>query len=286
MTKCRLCGESQLKPLFTVRDSPIAHCPNCDFVQVVREPEPDQLKAIYDEAYFGHNKYRDLNTLSIENTRRLRLMQRYIPAGSCVLEAGCGAGYFLEMASSSYTMYGFDLATSAVKQARTRTSLDTRRIQQGTLEAPPQFDNRMFDGICLWDTIEHIWDPLQVMPLLFDRLKPGGYLALSTPNIGTLTARIMGTRWAFMTPPEHLSFLSKQSMHYLMQTALGHQIVFHASWGKKVNAGFLFYKLHRVMPRLTPRMLLKLFEHPPFANLALYVPTGDIQYVVVQKAED
>ena len=58
----------------------------------------------------------------------------------------------------------------------------------------------------MFDTIEHIWNPREVITRLLDNIKPNGYLILSTPDAGSLTAKLLGKRWAFMTPPEHLSF--------------------------------------------------------------------------------
>lgn len=282
-TTCRLCGSKNLKALFTAKGFPVAQCQRCGFAQVTRAPNPAELETIYNEAYFGHNKYRDLRTLAVENARRLKLMQRYVPAGARALEAGCGSGFFLEAAANTYQMYGFDLSSVGIEQARERNPAFAKRIQQGTLENLPSFEDVSFDVICLWDTIEHIWQPLEALRGLFARLRPGGYLLFSTPDIGALTARLMGGRWAFMTPPEHLSFLNQRSTHYLAETALGHKIVFRASWGKQVNLGFLLYKVRRVLPALMPAALLRPFERPPLANLALYVPTADIQYVVIQK---
>lgn len=62
-----------------------------------------------------------------------------------------------------------------------------------TLDLP----NAYFDAICLWDVIEHIWNPRMVADHLLCALKPGGLLLLSTPNIDTVIARLMVTLGIF-----------------------------------------------------------------------------------------
>ena len=54
-------------------------------------------------------------------------------------------------------------------------------------------------------------------------LKPGGTLVLSTPDIGAITARVMRTRWAFMTPPEHLGFFNASSLSFMLERQLGRE---------------------------------------------------------------
>jgi 2-polyprenyl-3-methyl-5-hydroxy-6-metoxy-1,4-benzoquinol methylase len=269
-----------------VNSFPIVQCDTCGFAQVAQQPDPVELHAIYDKLYFDSNKYRDQKTLGAENMRRLKLLREFVSPGGAVLEAGCGSGSFLQTAAPYYEMYGFDLAEPGVIQARALNTGFPDRIEQGTLEAIPEFHGTQFDAICLWDTIEHVWNPIDVFHNMLARLKHGGHILFSTPDFGAPIARLMGKRWAFMTPPEHLSFLSRQSTRYLVREILHQQLIFEASRGKRVNLGFLLYKFRRVIPGLMPEMVLRLFEHGWLAQLALYVPTSDIQYVVIVKSED
>jgi 2-polyprenyl-3-methyl-5-hydroxy-6-metoxy-1,4-benzoquinol methylase len=213
---CRVCKSGQISPAFAANGCTLLRCGDCGFVQVAQQPAAHTLAAIYQEAYFSHNKYRDEQTLLAENRRRLALVGRHLPLGARLLEAGCGAGDFLHAAKPLYDVYGFDLSEAGVSRARARNPELAERIWAGTLE-DQALPGESFDGICLWDVIEHVWDPLAVMRQLVDYLKPGGKLLLSTPNIGA------------------------------------------------------------------PAGVLRVFEHPTLAGLSIYVPTGDIQYAVVQK---
>jgi SAM-dependent methyltransferase len=198
------------------------------------------------------------------------------------LDFGCGAGDFITAADSAYEMWGHDLSEYAVEKARQNNPHLRERFSSGSpdkLQYPPAF----FDGILMWDVIEHLWDPGAVCGQLLKYLKPGGSLFISTPDIGTITAKATGKYWAFMTPPEHLGFFSKQSITYLLEKKMACRIQAHRSLGKWANTGFILYKLKRIFPRLVPGFLPRFFQSKYTRNLGLYVPTGDIQYVAARK---
>ncbi len=277
---CRLCHSPHLRSRFSAKGHVIVRCRDCGLTQVAHPPAPEELDAIYQQSYFSHHKYQDTATLARETRRRLALVQRHL-AGGRMLEVGCATGDFMAEAKAHYELYGFDLSAYAVEVAQQKNPDIAARIWTGRLEdqhLSPQF----FDAICAWDVIEHIWDPLPTFGPLMDYLKPGGYLLLSTPNAGAFTARVMGRYWAFMTPPEHLTLFDRRSLSTLA-AKLNARVVHWESKGKWANAGFLVYKLKRTMPFLVPGWLVNLFERPALARWSVYVPTGDVQYAVLQK---
>jgi 2-polyprenyl-3-methyl-5-hydroxy-6-metoxy-1,4-benzoquinol methylase len=282
--KCRLCDNTTLSKLYRSNQHDLLKCSICGLVQVKDKPSMEELNKIYELSYFSHNKYKDARTLEYENKRRLDFVKQYASSSQeTLLEAGCGAGNFLSIAKHEYTVSGFDLSEAGVKIARDNNPDISERIWSQPLEELDQ-PSESFDIICMWDVIEHIWDPYSTCENLFRYLKPNGLLFLSTPNIGALTAHLMKQNWAFMTPPEHLSFFDKHSMHYLFQEKLAGSVDGWESKGKLVNIGFLFYKIKRKFPDLVPEAVLKFWERKPMSNWAIYVPTGDIQYVAICKA--
>ena len=282
---CRIC-RSAVRPGYSVNGCRLEVCDHCGFVQVAERPDARALEAIYQAAYFSHAKYADLNTQAAENARRLDLMRRFLPeTGARILDAGCGSGDFLAAASALYRVSGFDISAAAIDITRQRLPHIDGRLWAGTFEALPGAADAPYQAICLWDVIEHLWDPADACRRLLDMLEPGGYLFVSTPNIGAPLARIMGRYWAFMTPPEHLSFFTRQAMGILFVERLGQKLVDWSTRGKRVNMGFLLHKVKRKAPRLVPSPVIGLFRRPPLSGLSVYVPSGDIQYVVVQKQE-
>jgi 2-polyprenyl-3-methyl-5-hydroxy-6-metoxy-1,4-benzoquinol methylase len=279
---CRACAGTRLSPALHARGWSLERCADCGFVQVRDHPSDADFAAVYGDAYFGHSKYRDLDALNRENLRRLELLRRYVPKGAKVLDAGCATGDFVVAAKGEYEMWGSDLSAFAIEQARAKSPELAERLWAGKLE---DFGGRVppMDAICLWDVIEHVWDPVDVARRLLGHLKAGGYLLLSTPSIDAPIARAMGKYWAFMTPPEHLGFFSGRSFRRFFDAAVPGTIVHRSRRGKWANVAFIAYKLRRVAPKLMPEAVVDWLGRSALGKLALYVPTQDIQYLVVRK---
>lgn len=73
-----------------------------------------------------------------------------------------------------------------------------------------------FDAITLWDTLEHLLSPRAAIRKAAELLKPGGALALSTPNVGGITYYFLRERWWIIAPREHLFYFSPQTITRLL----------------------------------------------------------------------
>lgn len=64
---------------------------------------------------------------------------------------------------------------------------------------------------------------------------------------------------------------------------LGMEIVEWSSKGKWANVGFILYKFNRVSDIKIPDKIINIFQTTFLSKWNIYVPTGDIQYVVLKK---
>lgn len=244
-------------------------------------PTSEEIREIYKPNYFSKDKYADSFSTLTEYQRRLNLMKKYIPEKSKVLDAGCATGDFVRFSASSYEMWGRDISEHAIAEAKQLSPQIAEHLSSGPLESA-SYENEMFDAIVLWDVIEHLWQPTDVIKLLNRILKPGGYLFLSTPNAGSLTFQLMKSKWAFMTPPEHLSFFSQQSLTFLLHNIANMKVLYWISKGKWTTFGFLTYKIGRIFKGWYVSFL-KTVAAVGFAKIPLYIPTGDVAYMVARK---
>jgi 2-polyprenyl-3-methyl-5-hydroxy-6-metoxy-1,4-benzoquinol methylase len=282
-SRCRLCSATDLRPHLTVRNSALDACKFCGFVQVREQPSAEELLALYGDGYFQRGKYDADLAQQREGLRRLAWLDKAgVAAGGRVLDAGCATGDFLALAGARYEMWGLDVSAYATDMARAKNPKSAARIFTGFVE-DQRFEPASFDAIVMWDVIEHIWDPKAVLRQLLMLLRPGGALLLSTPDIGAPTARLLGRRWAFMTPPEHLGFFSRRSLRFLLERELGLRIAAATSSGKWANVGFLAYKLQRVFPDVIPPRITERVQESALAAHSLYVPTADVSYVLAHK---
>jgi SAM-dependent methyltransferase len=282
-SRCRLCSATDLRPHLTVRNWALDRCKFCDFVQVREQPSPEELLELYGDGFFRRGKYDEDLAQRREGQRRLAWLGRAgVAAGGRVLDAGCATGDFLALAGERYEMWGLDVSAYATEVARAKNPEMAARIFTGFVEEQ-HFEPASFDAIVMWDVIEHIWDPKAVLHRLLALLRPGGALLLSTPDIGAPTARLLGRRWAFMTPPEHLGFFNRRSLRFLLERELNLRIDRASSSGKWANVGFIAHKLQRVFPDVIPPGVTQRVQKSALAAHSVYVPTADVRYVLAHK---
>ena len=98
------------------------------------------------------------------------------------LNIGCWTGSFEERATGlAGSMTAVDIEPKALEVARKRVP-EAEFIEASVFDLP--FEERSFDLVTLWEVIEHIPVGTEASALseIARVLRPGGYLALSTPN--------------------------------------------------------------------------------------------------------
>ena len=103
----------------------------------------------------------------------LDVIQRVLPAGARVLDAGCGTGALCEALSRrGYDVRGVDPHASAM-------DLDPERFCEATTDSLPE-PEYYFDLVCCLDVLEHV-DDSAALAEVYRVLKPGGVLLASVP---------------------------------------------------------------------------------------------------------
>lgn len=221
MKTCPLCGSPRHRTL-SLRGGHhlLARCQECDFVFSIVVPGPAEIHKRYQSGYYQSWGLHDpafepvlremkLHTFRGHMTRVARLM----PSGA-VLDVGCATGFFLEMAEEAgWDVWGVELSEEGASRARRRFG---DRVFCGSL-AEAKFPSSRFDLVTLFDVIEHVADPRGLVDEVSRILRPGGLLLLTTPDIGSLSARLMGKYWIHFTENEHLCFFDRQRIKRFMR---------------------------------------------------------------------
>lgn len=102
-----------------------------------------------------------------------------LPAGTRVLDAGCGEGVLVEEYAARLRIAGLD------------ANYASDRVTQGSLTQLP-FDNESFDRALCLDVLEHLSfeDQPRALAELCRVLTPGGELLVSVPNLAHLQSRV------------------------------------------------------------------------------------------------
>ncbi len=280
--KCGLCAERRLIPLYKFSCHLLVRCKQCGFAQVYNLPKKNDLYFLYADTYFKRGKYIEDKAIEKSCKRRVELLRKNdLSDGAKVLDVGCATGDFIKSAKVHFNIWGVDISEYAIEVAKKNNPEVSGNIDCQMIEDYTSSEG-YFDAVVLWDVIEHLREPVKVVSRLVDFLKPGGILVISTPNTNALFARLTGKYWPLMTVPEHLSFFSPYALRLLMEKN-GFKVLSWKSVGAWSNIGFLMGKISRIFPAFSFLNTLQDKRFKILNKLFLYVPTGDIQYLVAQK---
>ena len=131
------------------------------------------------------------------------------PAGGRLLDVGCGKWDLLvRLLQRGWNAEGLEVDAAAAAAARGQRGL---KVHQGELESH-RFPDHSFDAVTMNHVIEHVPDPVALLKECLRVLKPGGELALATPNIRCFGHRMFGRNWSHLQSPSHLRLFTKASL--------------------------------------------------------------------------
>ena len=245
--ECAICG-APARFLGTRNGHQIYKCHACrTYFTWPLPPSGENLK-IYSEDYFssaangfGYADYdRDKQVMIPTFEKYLDILERFLPAKGALIDVGAATGFFLKLAvDRGWTGIGIEPSAHASAAARNK-GLDVRT---GIFDSD-SFPAESVDAITLWDVIEHVPDPVGLLRTVHATLRPGGLVAINTPDSGSLLARVLGSRWHLVVPPEHLFLFNQTSLRH----ALGEdrfEILVQDKIGKRFTVQYVLETLYR-----------------------------------------
>lgn len=127
---------------------------------------------------------------------------------ACIVEIGCGDGFFLEALHGFRNKYGVELSASA--RAQSVASLRKRIVKR--LEDIPED----IDAIFLFQTLDHIPYPNNFLSLCYKRLKKNGYIVSVHHDVESIQAKALGKRSPIIDV-EHTHLYSKKTTKELFE---------------------------------------------------------------------
>lgn len=285
---CHLCGAIAWAPLPDPRLAHLKSCGDCGLVRVREMPALHDLHGLYGPSYYaspeshivGYENYEaDRHNIVRTARRRLRLIERYHPTPGRLLDVGCALGFFMDAAREhGWQPTGVDLSSYAVRLAQDSGAGDAYCGELVDIG----FADGSFDVVTLWDVIEHMRDPLGQLRECHRVLQDGGLLLLSTPDLGSLMARLTGARWmGFKLADEHLYYFSRRTIAQLLERA-GFETIDAFHVGKHVTLAFFAKRLTIYLPRLAS-LTAGIFRLLRLEERSVYVNPHDIVFVVARK---
>lgn len=270
---CIICKKTEEKRIF--RD--LTQCRKCNLVYYGGDASDLGLDGLYQEGYFMGEEYlnykNDKSIIQKNFTCRLNEMRRYVRGGA-LFEIGSAYGFFLELAKKYFSVDGIDITEKPTEFARHELGLNVKTGNYLDL----QLEDKK-DIFCMWDTIEHLEKPEEFISKVSSELNTGGYLFLTTGDIGSLLARLRGGKWRMIHPPTHLFYFSGDTISKLLKQN-GFEIVKITHPGVYRSLKQILYSLFFLNKNKTPKMFDKILNKLDFP---IYINTFDIMMVIAKK---
>lgn len=179
---CLICGQSNYKDIFWEEGVAIKRCLDCGHVFSAYQGSDD-----YD-AYFPQDIAQQDHFWWQEAHMKMYadFCQRFMAGDQGrILDFACGLGYFLkflrdEKSVKTWEAHGVEISQPAADFARQHLGLNN--IFNGSLKQA-NYPKKYFNLITLWDVLEHLSRPDDILQQVKDLLTDDGYLFIATPNI-------------------------------------------------------------------------------------------------------
>lgn len=218
--RCALCKRSEGRVLLTWEAGyEVLECAFCGFSTAnfgIGNPQ-DHVRVSYDnDVYYEkflreiveHYDYRK-DTMGKERFQYSVTRLGLDESTASVLDLGCGAGWFLSyLRERGVKARGLEVNPMAVRFCEGR-SLD---VSDSPLKKEPDGN---YDVITMFDVLEHLDDPIDVLATARRKLRPGGFVVGYTPNIHSIAYELMGSKQNTLLPFEHVGFFSPRSFAHL-----------------------------------------------------------------------
>jgi len=214
---CPACSEAPYAPAFSKSGFSYVRCRHCGAVYINPIPVERALRQGYDElsgTYFLDQRRQAVDRYPQRHARETALVARTGVNGA-LLDVGCATGSFLLAAIAAGFQHpvGIDIAGPSIVHAQ-QLGLDAIA---GNFTAHI-FDEARFDIVTIWNTLEHLSEPFAFVAEAHRVLKRSGWLAISVPNFGSLSVRLLGTKYRYIALA-HLNYFTVRTLTHMVERA-------------------------------------------------------------------
>lgn len=220
---CPVCGGQGLFALSSpdrnrgIKGGPFHYhrCNECRSLYCVNPPK--NMGAHYPADYYTLPRSREeLAGWAVHEKYKTDLLTQFIDRGS-LIEIGPANGAFALLAKD----IGFDVTVIEVDKHCAefiQSVLNIRAIHasdeiQALASAGPA------DAIAMWQVLEHLSHPAEVLKAAAQTLRPEGVLIVATPNPMALQFRILGKAWVHLDAPRHVVLIPLATIEKLAVSA-------------------------------------------------------------------
>jgi len=174
----------------------------------------------FDKNYFGsagskYKRYKDMKKMQGIYFPK-SVLEEEIQPKSKVLDIGCAFGFFLKLCDEyNLETYGLDISDYAIRKAKkiTKAKLYLRDINDMLDIFPKEY----FGLVTMFDIIEHVKSPSDLLTEVHRVLKRGAKIVITTPNVNAIAKLLKGSQWVGFSDPTHLYLFTSDSLKFLVE---------------------------------------------------------------------
>ncbi|MCH2170883.1 class I SAM-dependent methyltransferase [Myxococcota bacterium] len=218
---CMLCGARDTEPVLRGQDLrrgvpggfQVVRCRGCDLSYINPRPTPASIARYYPSDYAPHQPGRP-STAERFYYRWFR--DPGLPAGSRILDVGCGGGrYLLFLEEQGYRVAGVEPNAATAATLRETFDLDVHTGQIQDANHP----DASFDAVTFWWVLEHTHDPLAALREAHRIVRPGGLVVVALQNFDSLARHLFGAHWHHVDIPGHLYQFTPRTLTKTLERA-------------------------------------------------------------------
>ena len=286
LVNCLLCGRHNDRKIHAALPN-VVSCA-CGLVYTTPRLCQEDFLNLYSREYFeshssetmGYDNYVSDKEL-VEKTFRRRLAsleRRWVPQKGKVLDVGCATGFFLTIAREmGWRVDGVEISKFCCEYAEKNFGL---KLHHGFFKDVEGLESG-YQLVTMWDYLEHSLNPDKDLERAYSLLRPGGFVAIATPDISSFPAKIFKENWMGFKEHEHLYYFSMKNLSTLVEKC-GFRITSRSYAGKYISSKFFVKRLTGYFKSLGG--LADGVTNLPFLkNAAFYCNPMDICYIIAQK---
>ena len=213
---CPLCDSNNDRTLAEIDSFFYIRCGNCSAIYNSPRIKKDFLEKMYREGEY--NNYVTKLTMpgneirkNVTEVRKVEQVQSLFNNKGRILDVGCGAGVFLNIAQESgWNCTGIELSSAGSSAAS----------EKGVNRIEKSFDDyetdKKFACITFWGVLEHVVNPIEQITKAASMLKKGGVIVFEVPSADSLLMQYVVQHglvpYRFIESARHLTFFSHKSI--------------------------------------------------------------------------
>jgi SAM-dependent methyltransferase len=243
-------------------------CNTCGLVRSDPVASEELLARLYAQSSFDYGQ--EVESIQATYGRALGWLEARSPRREALLEIGCGNGFFLQQARRQGWVNVRGVEPSADAVAKAPRELDGAIVQD--MMRPGVFAPESFDAVCLFQVLDHISNPVELLRKCAAVLRPGGHVLALNHNVSAYSARLLGER-SPIVDIEHTYLYSPATMRSIFAKA-----GFVDAQVRSVRNTYSLAYLAQLVPLpmgLKSRLLPSL-RAGPAARMRVTVPLGNL----------